>query len=98
MSTPNSLFPIATKPLAFLFLILDMALQVFLHKTAITKVFLPGVGVEKGPTNRMKQARTEEPSVIGWGNVEVGREDRKSEEEMHSHMTRYYPMQNCSFL
>lgn len=54
--------------------------------------------MEKGPTNRMKQAKTEEPSVIDWGNVEVGREDRKSEEEMHTHMTRYYPMQNCSFL
>lgn len=72
------------------FLILDMALQVFLHKTAITKVFLPGVGVEKGPTNRMKQAKTKEPSVNDWGNARSG-EDRKSEEEMHTHMTRLLP-------
>ena len=74
----------------------DKRWMVLVHYTWLLLVW--GVGVEKGPTNRMKQARTEEPSVIGWGNVEVGREDRKSEEEMHSHMTRYYPMQNCSFL
>lgn len=77
LSAPNFLFPIASKPLAFLFLILDMALQVFLHKTAITKVFLPGVGVEKGPTNRMKQAKTEEPSVNDWGNAGSGKGGQK---------------------
>lgn len=77
LSAPNFLFPIASKPLAFLFLILDMALQVFLHKTAITKVFPPGVGVEKGPTNRMKQAKTEEPSVNDWGNAGSGKGGQK---------------------
>ena len=62
------MFPIASKPLAFLFLILDMAPEVVLHKTAITKVFLEW-GVEKAPTNRMKQSKTEEPSVNDWGNA-----------------------------
>lgn len=75
-----------------------MALQVF-HKTAITKVFLPGVGGGEGTLEaEWSGAKTEEPSVIDWGNVEVGREDRKVKRKCIYHMTKVLPMQNCSFL
>lgn len=57
---PTSLFPITSKRLDFLFLMSDMSLEIFLHITTITKIFLMGSGCGRHSKYNRKWAEADE--------------------------------------